>query len=152
MKKFKITAAIIVLILILIAAWQNQEYFVQKNGLDLNFYFKEFSLPQTANGLYWIICFTLGFLLSYFSSLAFRFKAQRKIKMQNQTIENYRETVQELKKEVEKIKANGMVNTSTRPQEIYEEQPQNQQEEPVSKEPELVEPETEMSDDEDKNQ
>jgi len=115
MKKFKITAALVVLMFIFLAAWQNQEYFVQKNGLDLNFYFKEFSLPQTANGLYWIICFTLGFLISYFSSLAFRFKAQRKIKMQNQTIENYRETVQELKKEVEKIKASGPVNAKNRP-------------------------------------
>lgn len=115
MKKFKITAALVVLMFIFLAAWQNQEYFVQKNGLDLNFYFKEFSLPQTANGLYWIICFTLGFLISYFSSLSFRFKAQRKIKMQNQTIENYRETVQELKKEVEKIKASGLVNAKNRP-------------------------------------
>ncbi|MDY0133241.1 MAG: LapA family protein [Desulforegulaceae bacterium] len=110
MKKFKITAGLVFLALILLAGWQNQEYFILKNGLDLNFYFKKFSIPQTANGLYWIICFVTGFLLSYFSSLAFRFKAQRKIKMQNQTIENYRETVLELKNEVDKIRATDSLN------------------------------------------
>ncbi|MDY0361501.1 MAG: LapA family protein [Desulforegulaceae bacterium] len=114
MKKIKITSALIIVLFICVGAWQNQDYFLQKNILDLNFYFKQFSLPETANGLYWIICFTIGFLISYFSSLAFRFKAQRKIKMQNQTIENYRETVQELKIEVEKIKASGLVNAKNR--------------------------------------
>jgi len=122
MKKIKITSALIIVLFICLAAWQNQEYFIQKNALDLNFYFKHFTLPETANGLYWIICFTMGFLLSYFSSLAFRFKAQRKIKMQNQTIENYRETVQELKKEVEKIKSNGLVNVKNRPESLADEE------------------------------
>ena len=107
MKKFKIILVLIILGLIGLIIYQNQDYFMTKNSLMLNFYFSEYTVPQAVNGLYWLGCFAVGFLISYFSSLVFRFKAQKKIKLQNQTIENYRETVQELKKEVENIRASG---------------------------------------------
>ncbi len=116
MKKIKIICVIIIVALIILMGVQNQEYFIQKNPIGFNFYFLDYTIPETANGIYWVVCFATGFLLSYFSSLMFRFKTNRKIKLHNQTIENYRETVEELKKEIEKIKADGYLNMDKRPE------------------------------------
>lgn len=110
MKKIKIIFALIILAVIGLFVYQNQDYFMIKTSLKADFYFRHYILPEAVNGIYWLGCFALGFLISYFSSLLFRFKAQKKIKLQNQTIENYRETVQELKNEVEKIKASGYLD------------------------------------------
>jgi len=122
MKKFKIAAALILIALISLTIYQNQDYFMTKKGLDFNFYFSQYQGPEAANGIYWLGCFAAGFLLSYFSSLIFRFKSQKKLKIQNQTIENYRETVQELKKEIEKIKESGYLNLDNAPRKTSDNQ------------------------------
>lgn len=115
MKKFKIVLSLLILAFLVLIAVQNQEYFMTKEGLIINLYFSKYSIPEIANGFYWIACFASGLLLSYFSSLFFRFKAQKQIKLQSQTIDNYRETVLELKKEIENIKASGYFNRENRP-------------------------------------
>jgi|GEM_PF-1212902 uncharacterized integral membrane protein len=122
MKKFKIAAALILIALISLTIYQNQDYFMTKKSLDFNFYFSQYQGPEAANGIYWLGCFAAGFLLSYFSSLIFRFKSQKKLKIQNQTIENYRETVQELKKEIEKIKESGYLNLDNAPRKTSDNQ------------------------------
>ncbi|MGM0418115.1 MAG: hypothetical protein ACQEQS_05280 [Thermodesulfobacteriota bacterium] len=119
MKKFKIVAALIFIVLISLTIYQNQDYFMTKKSLDFNFYFSQYQGPEAANGIYWLGCFAAGFLLSYFSSLIFRFKSQKKLKIQNQTIENYRETVQELKREIEKIKESGYLNLDNAPNKSF---------------------------------
>lgn len=129
MKKFKIVSILIILALIAVTIYQNQTYFMAKEGLNFNIYFDKYHTPETANGIYWLSCFAIGFLISYFSSLMFRFKAQKKIKLQNQTIENYRETVQELKKEIDKIKEKGLLNSQNSIKDDIEDDSQEQSQE-----------------------
>ena len=115
MTKIKIALIPVVFIIALLAlmVWQNIDYFMTKQALTLNFKFKVYTIPETANLIYWSICFFTGFLLSYFASLAFRFKTQKKLKLQAQTIKNYRETVDDLKNEVDKIKASAYSTENT---------------------------------------
>ena len=80
MKKVKIALFLIVAGFLGLAIYQNLPYFQTQQSLVLNLKFWSREFPPIANGLYFVGCFALGFLIMFFMSLVSRFRANKMIK------------------------------------------------------------------------
>ncbi|MDY0162963.1 LapA family protein [Desulfobotulus sp.] len=103
MKRIKLTLTLLTLGLIALLFYQNQAYFLQPHVLSLNFYFFQYDFPETPTGIYWVLCFSAGFLLMFFSSIALRLRAAARIRMlHNENLEHL-ETIEALQNELESM-------------------------------------------------
>jgi|SaaInl8_200m_RNA_FD_contig_81_620357_length_1755_multi_3_in_0_out_0_2 hypothetical protein len=108
MKKIKIAFWLIIVGFLGLLIYQNRLYLLATHSLTFEIPFTEkfYQLAQIPNGIFFVICLLIGFLVAYFLSLLSRFKDSRTIKSQKATIKSYTDTVSALKKEVESIKNN----------------------------------------------
>ena len=104
MNKAKVIFLIIILGLVGIVIFQNKEFFMAEQSLVINLYFAEYTMPETANIILFLVCFFVGLLIGYLYYLFMRLKSKKMIRNLNSTINSHLETISDLEKDVESIK------------------------------------------------
>ncbi|MBU1161828.1 MAG: LapA family protein [Proteobacteria bacterium] len=105
MKKVKIVLWTIFLGFIAIIFFSNKDYFLVKQGIQINLPFTEpFQIKELPNVVYFLIFFLAGFLIAYFISLSERFKSKKAIKNLNAAATSQLEEISILKKEINSLK------------------------------------------------
>jgi uncharacterized integral membrane protein len=97
MRVVKIVFACVVLVFLAIVVVQNLDVFMEKKSLQLNLFVWSDVSPEIPLSVYFLSCFLIGFLASYFSSLAERFRARRSITGQSDTIRRLEEEIRTLR-------------------------------------------------------
>jgi uncharacterized integral membrane protein len=116
MKKVKIALAIIFLGFMAIIFFSNKDYFLAKQGIQINIPFSEpFQIKELPNAIYFLVFFLAGFLIAYFISLSERFKSKKTIKNLNAAATSQLAEISGLKKEVDSLKASAF-NSKTAPE------------------------------------
>jgi uncharacterized integral membrane protein len=106
MKKAKIVLWVIFLGLIAIIFFSNKDYFLAKQGIQINIPFSEpFQIQELPNAIYFLVFFLAGFLIAYFISLSERFKSKKTIKNLNAAATSQLEEISVLKKEIDSLKS-----------------------------------------------
>ena len=106
MKKFKLALLVIFLGLIAIIFFSNKDYFMAKQGFQIDlFYTEPFQIQELPNVIYFLIFFLAGFLIAYFISLSERFKSKKTIKNLNAAATSQLEEISVLKKEIDSLKS-----------------------------------------------
>ena len=83
MRKVKLVFWLILLALLGLVFWQNQAFFLEKKGVEIDYFVGNYHLPALQIALYFLIFFLVGLLISYFSSLSERFVARKTIRKLN---------------------------------------------------------------------
>ena len=98
MKTFKIVLFIIFLVLLIVFGLQNQDYFLARAALHIDF--KIASLKYTAmdlpNWVYWGICLVIGLLLTGIRGLITSFRLGRQVRTRDERIERLKGEINEL--------------------------------------------------------
>ena len=106
MKKVKIVLWVIFLGFIAIIFFSNKDYFLAKQGIQINIPFSEpFQIQELPNAIYFLVFFLAGFLIAYFISLSERFKSKKTIKNLNAAATSQLEEISVLKKEIDSLKS-----------------------------------------------
>ena len=103
-KRVKIGIWVIILGLLALMVFQNQNFFLARQSLGLNLYFKNYSLPEVVNIFLFFICFLAGLFLAVYFIFFDRFKLKKTNKMLNTTINTHLEKISSLEKELETLK------------------------------------------------
>ena len=104
MKKLKIALWLIIIGFIVILFLSNTDYFLAKQGLQMDLLFGEpFHTAEMPNVIFFLVFFLAGFLVAYFISLSDRFKSKKTIKNLNAAATSQLEEIAALKKEVESL-------------------------------------------------
>jgi uncharacterized integral membrane protein len=104
MKKAKWIFFLLIIGAVTLVVLQNKGIFLNRLKFNIDLFFVKYSAPEFENGLLVLGSFLAGFLISYFFSLAERFKAGRIIRNLNANVRSNQETISTLKQEVEEIK------------------------------------------------
>jgi len=96
MKKVKLAFWLILLGLLGVVFWQNRPFFLDKQGIEIDYFFNSIHIPELQIALYFLIFFLAGLLISYFSSLSERFVARKTIRKLNDELINVRKQNAEL--------------------------------------------------------
>ncbi len=80
MKKVKLAFWLILLGLLGVVGWQNRPFFLDKQGIGIDYFFGSIHIPELQIALYFLIFFLAGLLIAYFSSLSEQFMARRTIR------------------------------------------------------------------------
>ena len=103
-KRVKIGIWVIILGLLALMVHQNQNFFLARQSLGLNLYFRNYSLPEVANVFLFFICFLAGLLFTVYFIFFDRFKLKKTNKTLNTTINTHLEKISSLEKELETFK------------------------------------------------
>lgn len=101
MKKLKMILLIVVIALLGTLFYQNKGYFLAAPLIVLDLYFRQIEISTVSNVMMIVGAFVIGVLLSYFMTLAGRFKASKTIKNLNDTVAQQQETISSLKSRME---------------------------------------------------
>ena len=116
MKKVKIVLWIIILGFIAIIFFSNKDYFLAKQGIQINLLFTEpFQIKELPNAVYFLVFFLAGFLVAYFISLSERFKSKKTIKNLNAAATSQLKEISVIKKEIDSLKGSSF-NSKTAPE------------------------------------
>lgn len=116
MKKVKLALWIIFVGFLAIVFFSNKDYFLAKQGIQVNLLFTEpFQIKELPNAIYFLIFFLAGFLIAYFISLSERFKSKKTIKNLNAAATSQLEEISALKKEIDSLKGSAF-NSQTAPE------------------------------------
>ena len=83
MRKIKLAFWLILLGFLGVIFWQNQAFFLERRGVEIDYVMGNYSFPELQIALYFLIFFLVGLLLSYFSSLSEKFVARKTIRKLN---------------------------------------------------------------------
>ena len=95
MKKFKLLLWLIVLGLIALVVYQNKGFLMQTQEVEVNLWIQHYNVELNI-GVILLGLFLAGLLISYFFSLAHRFKTRKTIKKLNEELTIERKKVAEL--------------------------------------------------------
>lgn len=106
MKIIKVLFYIVVLALLITLTYQNFEYFMATTALTLNLKISNWSwtIPEIQNGIYWILCFVLGYFLSSAKGMLVKYRLKKEITTQNESVDTLKKEVNTLKTELEVFK------------------------------------------------
>ena len=106
MKNVKLIIFGIILALLVTFAWQNQEYFQQKNSLGLNLIVAgPYKTPEISNAVTCIVVFVFGMIVFYLLTLSGRIKRRKSIKELNNSLNDRQNEIASLKNELNATKA-----------------------------------------------
>ena len=103
-KRVKIGIWVIILGLLALMVYQNQNLFLARQSLGLNLYFRNYALPEVANIFLFFICFLEGLFLAVYFIFFDSFKLKKTNKNLNTTINTHLEKISLLEKELETLK------------------------------------------------
>ena len=102
MKKLKIVLYIIVVAFIVLVFFQNKDFFIAKQGLNLNLYFTDaYQSPELPLVVWFLITLFIGLLVAYFFGLKERFKLKKIIKGLKAKIDTQMEMITQIRSELE---------------------------------------------------
>lgn len=101
MKKVKIIVWIIVVVLVGLLFFQNQDFFLNKQGIKLNIYVDAYQSPPLPLVVWFVIVLLIGLLASYFFGLPERFRLKKTIKGLNAKIDAQVEMISQIRSELE---------------------------------------------------
>jgi len=102
MKKIKLGIIGIIILLVLVFAYQNQVYFKEKHilGLDL-LVTAPLTTPEVSNAIICLASFFLGIVMSFIMSLSGRVKRKRLVKKLNSSLADCEKEIKTLKSKIE---------------------------------------------------
>lgn len=100
MKNLKVVVWLILLGFIGLVIFQNQAFFLQRTSLAINLFVAQYHTAEMPIAILILGCLIAGMLISYFFSLASRFRSNKTIKSLNTTIDSNRETIAKLESEL----------------------------------------------------
>jgi uncharacterized integral membrane protein len=101
MKKTKIIAGVIVLVLIALVSFQNKVTLEQPYQLTFNSYMAgSFQTPPIPRGAWFFACFLTGFLLSFFTTMRGRIRSKRTVRELKTKNESMLELISQLREEL----------------------------------------------------
>ena len=103
-KRVKIGIWVIIIAFFALLFHQNQDFFLASQSLQLNLYFKTFSLPEVVNLFLFLICFLAGLLFAAYFIFFDRFKLKKINKKLTSKINTHLEKISSLEKELETLK------------------------------------------------
>jgi len=104
MSKIRTGIWILILIFLILLFFQNEQGFLTTRSFQLNLYFVKYKTPELPDGLFFLLVFVIGLLISYLFNLGDRFKAKRALKNLSVTLDARQQEVTQLKKELEEVK------------------------------------------------
>lgn len=103
-KRVKIGIWVVIIGFLALIVFQNQNFFLARQSLGLNLYFKNYSLPEVANIFLFFISFLAGLLFAAYFIFLDRFKLKKTNKTLNTTINTHLEKISSIEKELETFK------------------------------------------------
>ena len=100
MNKFKTVLWLLIFGLLMLIIFQNQEFFLAKKSLKIDLLFAKYQSPEVPNAVTFLVFFLAGLVISYFFSLAERFKLKMTIKKLNAAMDSQAQAVPPPEKEV----------------------------------------------------
>ena len=99
-RKIKIGLLFIILGLIALTVYQNQENLIELSfGLNIDLGLTQIPISEKPVYVHFILCFTIGFLISFYLLVLKYFRTKKLIK-------EYEETISTLKNEIDVLKSN----------------------------------------------
>jgi uncharacterized membrane protein len=112
MKKVKYALWAVLLALVGIIIFQNQEYFFARQGFDVDLWVTgPYQSPEAYNIVYFLGCFLIGFFLAYLMGLADKYRAKKTVKKLNATIDAQLEKLSSMKGDLEGRKPKAPAST-----------------------------------------
>ena len=103
-KRVKIGIWVVIIGFLALIVFQNQNFFLARQSLGLNLYFKNYSLPEVANIFLFFISFLAGLLFAAYFIFLDRFKLKKANKTLSTTINTHLEKISSIEKELETFK------------------------------------------------
>ena len=103
-KRVKIGIWVVIIGFLALIVFQNQNFFLARQSLGLNLYFKNYSLPEVANIFLFFISFLAGLLFTAYFIFLDRFKLKKTNKTLSTTINTHLEKISSIEKELETFK------------------------------------------------
>jgi uncharacterized integral membrane protein len=104
MNKTKMIFWLIILSILALLFYQNQDFFLTQQHLRINLLFKEFNTPELPSTLFFLSFFLAGFLIAYFSGLYAKYKHKQEIKSLNLKINSKNEAVLKMEADNKSLK------------------------------------------------
>jgi uncharacterized integral membrane protein len=104
MKKVKIAFWIILIGFFALIFFQNQEFFMKNQSLQIDLAFTGYQTPELPSALFFLAFFMIGLLISYFSSLSYKFRSGKEIKKLNAVIISKADELSAMRNEIDAIK------------------------------------------------
>jgi uncharacterized integral membrane protein len=104
MSKVKIIFWLLILVVLGVIFYQNQDLFLNEQSISINLLVKEYSADNIPNAIFFFGFFLVGLLIAYFSSLAERYKSKKTIKMLNAAIDSHRQEISSMQSEVASLR------------------------------------------------
>jgi uncharacterized membrane protein YciS (DUF1049 family) len=104
MNKVKLVLWIVIIGLFGLVIYQNQDFFLSRHSLGLNFYVAAYRTVELPNAVLFAAFFLIGWLVAYIFSLTERYRSSRTIKNLRQKITIQQSAIDALKSDVEALK------------------------------------------------
>ncbi|MEW6260442.1 MAG: LapA family protein [Thermodesulfobacteriota bacterium] len=101
MRKFKILLTLIILTVLGTIFYQNKSYFLAAPLITFNVYFRQYEFANISNATMILGAFIVGVLITYFMTLAQRYRTSKTVKNLQETISQQQETITGLRSQVE---------------------------------------------------
>jgi len=101
MKNLKFIFWAIIVGFVVLFIFQNQEFITAKQSFRINLLADEYRSPEIPNVVLFLVCFVVGFIISYFLSLSKRLKANKTIRELKATGATQSEEIAALKSQAE---------------------------------------------------
>ena len=104
MKKIKMILWVLAILFVLLVVYQNQGFFLTKQHIIVNLYFATYQTPEMLIAIFFLFCFLIGLLISYFINLSEKIRSKKVIKRLSATLDSHLKKISELKNELESVK------------------------------------------------
>ena len=115
MKNIKFVLAVIIIGFVILCIIQNLEVLKAKASFTLDlFLIDEYKTPEMPNVVLYIFFALIGFIVSYILNMAELFKSRKKVKSINMALASQTQETDELRNEINALKANYPENHETK--------------------------------------
>ena len=104
MRNFKIGFWAVIFGLIGIVIFQNQDFFMVKQSLSIDFIFTKYETPESLRAILFVAIFFTGFIISYIFTLIDRLRFSKAVKSFGATIDSQNKNISSLINELETLK------------------------------------------------
>ena len=110
MRKFKIGFWAVIFGLMGIVIFQNQDFFMAKQSLSMDFIFTKYETPELHRAILFVGIFLTGFIISYIFTLIDRLSFRKVVKSLGAEIDSQNENITLLINELESLKGGSSGN------------------------------------------